>query len=66
MDPILGTTNHLGLQPGLALDQIGEPTNYSRRAEDYFILKQKISSIFMTYRIELPFSRGKPTQPYRN
>jgi hypothetical protein len=36
-----GTTNHLGLQPGLALDQIGEPTNYSRRAEDYFILKQK-------------------------
>jgi hypothetical protein len=46
IDPIYGTTNHLGLQPGLALDQIGEPTNYSRRAEDYFILKQKISSIF--------------------
>jgi hypothetical protein len=39
IDPIAGT-NHLGLQPGLALDQIGEPTNYSRRAEDY-ILKQK-------------------------
>jgi hypothetical protein len=40
IDPIVGN-DRSGLQPGLALDQIGEPTNYSRRAEDYFILKQK-------------------------
>lgn len=49
IDPIAGTTNHKGVQPGLALDQIGEPTKYSRRAEDYFYTKNKITSIFMTY-----------------
>lgn len=49
IDPIVGTTNHLGLQPGLPLDEIDEPSKYSRRAEDYFYDKTKISSIFMTY-----------------
>lgn len=49
IDPIIGTTNQLGLQPGLTLDQIGEPSKYSRRAEDYFYTKTKISSLFMTY-----------------
>jgi hypothetical protein len=61
IDPISGTTNHLGLQPGLALDQIGEPTNYSRRAEDYFYTKTKISSIFMTYS-ELNFLLAEASQ----
>jgi hypothetical protein len=27
--------------PGLISDQIGEPTNYSRRAEDYFLYQNK-------------------------
>jgi hypothetical protein len=49
IDPIVGTSNQKGVQPGLSLDQIGEPTKYSRRAEDYFYTKTKISSIFMTY-----------------
>ena len=49
IDPIQGTTNQKGVEPGLALDQIGEPTKYSRRAEDYFYTKTKITSIFMTY-----------------
>tara|TARA_R110000868_G_scaffold44106_1_gene147690 strand:- start:551 stop:1978 length:1428 start_codon:yes stop_codon:yes gene_type:complete len=61
IDPIAGTTNHLGLQPGLALDQIGEPTKYSRRAEDYFYTKTKISSIFMTYS-ELNFLLAEASQ----
>jgi hypothetical protein len=25
----------------ISIESIGEPTNYSRRAEDYFLLKQK-------------------------
>ena len=49
IDPIAGTTNHRGVQPGLLLADIGEPTVYSRRAEAYFYNKTKISSIFMTY-----------------
>lgn len=61
IDPIAGTTNHLGLQPGLASDQIGEPTKYSRRAEDYFYTKTKISSIFMTYS-ELNFLLAEASQ----
>ncbi|WP_369766168.1 SusD/RagB family nutrient-binding outer membrane lipoprotein [Flavobacterium sp. WC2429] len=61
IDPIVGTTNHLGLQPGLTLDQIGEPTKYSRRAEDYFYTKTKISSIFMTYS-ELNFLLAEASQ----
>jgi hypothetical protein len=61
IDPIVGTTNHLGLKPGLTLDQIGEPTNYSRRAEDYFYTKTKISSIFMTYS-ELNFLLAEASQ----
>lgn len=61
IDPIVGTTNQLGLQPGLTLDQIGEPTKYSRRAEDYFYTKTKISSIFMTYS-ELNFLLAEASQ----
>jgi hypothetical protein len=61
IDPIAGTTNHLGLRPGLPLDQIGEPTKYSRRAEDYFYTKTKISSIFMTYS-ELNFLLAEASQ----
>ncbi|WP_369752527.1 SusD/RagB family nutrient-binding outer membrane lipoprotein [Flavobacterium sp. WC2409] len=61
IDPIVGTTNQLGLQPGLTLDQIGEPTKYSRRAEDYFYNKTKISSIFMTYS-ELNFLLAEANQ----
>lgn len=61
IDPIVGTTNQLGLQPGLALDQIGEPTKYSRRAEDYFYTKTKISSLFMTYS-ELNFLLAEASQ----
>lgn len=49
IDPIAGTTNQKGVQPGLPLDQIGEPTKYSRRTEDYFYTKTKITSLFMTY-----------------
>jgi hypothetical protein len=49
IDPIAGTTNQLGVQPGLALDQIGPPAKYSRKSEDYFYNKTKIAAIFMTY-----------------
>jgi hypothetical protein len=42
-----GNDQSIGIQPGLHLDQIGEPTNHSRRAEDYF-LYQKKNRIFMT------------------
>lgn len=61
IDPIAGTTSQLGLQPGLTLDQIGEPTKYSRRAEDYFYTKTKISSLFMTYS-ELNFLLAEASQ----
>lgn len=61
IDPIVGTTNQLGLQPGLTLDQIGEPKKYSRRAEDYFYTKTKITAIFMTYS-ELNFLLAEASQ----
>lgn len=61
IDPIVGTTNHLGLEPGLTLDKIGEPTKYSRRAEDYFYAKTKIAAIFMTYS-ELNFLLAEASQ----
>lgn len=61
IDPIEGSTSQLGLQPGLTLDQIGEPINYSRRAEDYFYTKTKIAALFMTYS-ELNFLLAEASQ----
>lgn len=61
IDPIEGKNNHLGLLPGLTLDKIGEPTNYSRRAEDYFYTKTKIASLLMTYS-ELNFLLAEASQ----
>lgn len=49
IDPIAGTTNQLGVQPGLAFDQIGPATKYSRRSEAAFNNSTKIAAIFMTY-----------------
>lgn len=61
IDPIAGSNNQLGLQPGLTLDQIGEPTKYSRRAEDYFYTRAKIAALFMTYS-ELNFILAEASQ----
>jgi hypothetical protein len=41
--------NWIGLQPGLPIDKIGEPTDYCRRADEYFYKTNKISSLLMTY-----------------
>jgi len=49
IDPSAASNSYIGLQPGLPLDQIGEPANYARRADSYFNNASKISAIFMTY-----------------
>jgi len=49
IDPSVVSNSYDGLQPGLTLDQIGEPANYARRSDGYFYNSSKISALFMTY-----------------
>lgn len=49
IDASADSNSYVGLEPGLPLDQIGEPINYARRSDAHFNDPTKISAIFMTY-----------------
>lgn len=44
-----GTTEYLGVEPGLNLGDIGRPTAYASKDSSFFYDPAKISAIFMTY-----------------
>jgi hypothetical protein len=44
-----GTTEYIGVEPGLNLGDIGRPTAYASKDTSYFYDPARISAIFMTY-----------------